>query len=74
MPESGKVNFNERLKSAWGTALDVLAEIAYREGSKIEGVRQAVDEQKVVVGKNLLWKVFPFAVVGIVGLWAVSKA
>lgn len=71
--ETGKINFNDRLKSAWGTTLDVLGEIMYREGSKIEGVRQAVEQQKVVVGKNLLWKIFPFLVVGVVGLWAVTK-
>lgn len=73
MPESGKVNFNERLKSIWDTSLDVLGEIAYREGSKIEGVREAVEKQKVVVGKNLLWKVFPFVVIGFVAIWAVTK-
>lgn len=74
MPESGKVNFSDLLKGFWETTQDVLAEVAYREGSKVEGVREAIDKQKVVAGKNLLWKIFPFAVVGIVGLWVISKA
>lgn len=72
-PESGKINFSDTLKSFWETSQDVLAEIAYREGSKVEGVREAIDQQKVIEGKNLLWKIFPFIVVGVVGLWAVSK-
>jgi hypothetical protein len=73
MPESGKVNFNDLLKGFWDMTQDVLAEVAYREGSKIEGVRQAIDKQKVVEGKNLLWKVFPFMVVGVIGIWALTK-
>lgn len=72
-PESGKVNFSDHLKSFWETTQDVLAEVMYREGSKIKGVQEAIDQRKVVEGKNLLWKIFPFAVVGIVGIWAVTK-
>ncbi|MCK4825213.1 hypothetical protein KA005_56210 [bacterium] len=72
-PESGKQDFNSWIDGVWQTTLDCLGEIAYREGSKIEGVREAIDERKVVEGKNLLWKVFPFLAIGIVGIWAVSK-
>jgi len=71
--ESGKINFGDLLKGFWDTTLDVLGEVAYREGSKIEGVREAIDNKKVVEGKNLLWKVFPFLMVGIVGIWAFTK-
>ena len=72
-PESGKQDFNSWIDGVWKTSLDILGEIAYREGSKIEGVREAIDERKIVEGKNLLWKVFPFLVIGIVGIWAVTK-
>jgi len=72
-PESGKVNFSDLLKGFWETTQDVLAEVAYREGSKIEGVREAIDKQKVEEGKNLLWKAFPFIAIGIVGIWAITK-
>ena len=72
-PESGKVSFTSLLKDTWETTLDVLSEVAYREGSKIEGVRQAIDQKKVIEGKNLLWKVFPFVMIGIVAVWAFTK-
>ena len=73
MPESGKVNFDDLLKSFWETTKGVLAEVAYREGSKIEGVREAIDKGKVTAGKNLLWKVFPFMAIAVIGIWAVTK-
>lgn len=72
-PESGKQSFDSWIDGVWQTSLDVLGEIAYREGSKVEGVQQAIDNRKVVEGKNLLWKVFPFIVIGFVGIWAVTK-
>jgi hypothetical protein len=73
MPESGKVNFNDLLKGFWDTTQDVLAEIAYREGAKVEGVREAIDKKKVEEGKNILWKSFPYIVIGLVAVWAVTK-
>lgn len=72
-PESGKQDFSSWIDGVWNTSLDVLGEIAYREGSKIEGVQEAIDNRKVVEGKNLLWKIFPFIVIGFVGIWAVTK-
>lgn len=72
-PESGKQNFDTWIDGVWQTSLDVLGEIAYREGSKVEGVQQAIDERKITEGKNLLWKVFPFFMIGVVGIWAVTK-
>lgn len=71
--ESGKQDFSTWINGVWETSLDILGEIAYREGSKIEGVRDAIDERKIIEGKNLLWKVFPFLIIGIVGVWAVTK-
>ena len=72
-PESGKVSFTDLLKGFWETTQDVLAEVAFREGSKVEGVRDAIEDRKVIEGKNLLWKAFPFIIIGIVGIWAVTK-
>lgn len=72
-PESGKQDNSSWIDRAWQTSLDVLGEIAYREGSKIEGVQQAIEERKITEGKNLLWRVFPFLVIGFVGIWAVTK-
>lgn len=73
VPESGKQDNTSWIEGVWETSLDVLGEIAYREGSKIQGVQEAIDERKVTEGKNLLWKVFPFVMIGIVGIWAVTK-
>lgn len=72
-PESGKQDNTSWIDNVWKTSLGVLKEIAYREGSKVEGVRTAIEEKKVQEGKNILWRVFPFICLGIVGIWAVTK-
>lgn len=73
MAESGKVDFGKLLDSFWKTTQEVLGEIAYREGSKIEGVREAVNTQAVIQGKNLLWKIFPIIAIGGVLLFTIGK-
>ncbi len=72
-PESGAIDFGKLLGNFWEHTKDILGEIAYREGAKVEGVRDAIDAAKIKEGKNLLWKVFPFMIIGIVGLWAFTK-
>ena len=71
--ETGKQSFKSVIDNLWQTTQEVLRQIAVKEISKTESVRREIEEQKVVVGKELLWKIFPFVAIGMITLWAVSK-
>lgn len=64
--ESGKVSFKSVIDNLWKTTQQVLKEVAVREASKTEVIRRGVQRQQTVIGKDLLWKIAPFAFGGLV--------
>lgn len=73
MPEFGEQNFGDHLKNFGLTMLRGLKDIAIKEGAKIEAVQKEVEAQKLVMSKELLWKVFPFVIVIGLTLWLIGR-
>lgn len=71
--ESGQVSFKSLVDNLWKTTQDVLRQVAVKEISKTESVRKEIEVQKTLAGKELLWKIFPIAIIGIIALWALAK-
>lgn len=69
----GRIDIGEVFKKTLAVGLDVLKQTVIQQGSEIPAVQKAVEEQKVVAGKNLLWKYFPFAILGVMGFYMLSK-
>ena len=69
----GKIDVGEVFKKTLAVGLDLLKQAAIQKGSEIPAVQKAVEEQKVVAGKNILWKYFPFAILGVMGFYMLSK-
>jgi len=59
--ETGRVSFKEIIANLARTAWQVLKETGIRETAKIELVQREVESQKTVMGKEMLWKIFPIA-------------
>ena len=55
-------------KAVFGKVLkvggEVLKQVAVQEASKIPSVQKEIEKQKTVVGKNILWTVFPILLAG----------
>ncbi|MBA7497074.1 hypothetical protein ES702_07683 [subsurface metagenome] len=71
--EQGQVSFADHLKNFGLTMLRGLKDIAIKEGAKIEAVQKEVEAQKLVMSKELLWKIFPFVVVIGLTLWLIGR-
>lgn len=69
----GKIDIGAVWKKTLQVGLDLLKQGVIQEASKTKAVQKAVDEQKVVAGKNILWKYFPYAVLAGLGIFFVSK-
>ena len=70
---SGKINVGDIFKKTLAAALGILQQSVIQEGAKIPAVQRAVENQKVVAGKNLLWKYFPYAILAGMGIFMISK-
>lgn len=64
--EKGAVSFKSVIDNLWGVTQSVLGEVAVKEASKIEGVREAVKGGAVRIGQQTLWKYFPFVLGGLI--------
>lgn len=73
MSESGDQDFGDHLKQFGKTMLRLLGQTAIQEGAKIEAVQKEVEAQKLVLSKELLWKIFPFLAIGGLSLFLVRK-
>ena len=75
MPETkpGRIDVGEVFKKTLNFGFDVLKQMVIQKGSEIPAVQKAVEEQKVVAGKNVLWKYFPYAILGVMGFYMLSK-
>lgn len=70
---TGKINVGEVFKKTLNAALGILGQAVIQEGSKIPAVQKEVESQKVVAGKNILWKYFPYAILVGMGVFMISK-
>lgn len=73
MPEFGEQSFAQHLKDFGNTMLGLLKQAAIQEGSKIEGVQKEIEAQKLILSKELLWKIFPFLAIGGLSLFLVKR-
>jgi len=60
--ETGKVSFKSVIDSLWQVTQDVLKQVAVKEISKTEAVREEIETQKTVVAKNVLFQYFPYII------------
>ena len=70
---TGKINVGDIFKKTLDAALGILGQAVIQEGSKIPAVQREVEAQKVVAGKNILWKYFPYAILAVMGVFMISK-
>ena len=68
-----KIDVGEMFKKTLGAALGFLQQGVIQETSKIKAVQQAVEDQKVIAGKNILWKYFPYAVLAGLGIFMIAR-
>ncbi|MBA7659358.1 hypothetical protein ES703_67335 [subsurface metagenome] len=71
--ETGAQDFGDHLKNFGKTMLRVLADTAIQEVSKIEGVQKEIEAQKLGMGKEVVWKVFPFVAIGLILLIVIGR-
>lgn len=62
-------DFEKFFSGAWESAKEILA----REAGKSPIVQKAIGEQKVKIGKNVLWDYFPFIAIGLVVFVLIKK-
>ena len=70
---TGKINVGDVFKKTLAAALGILEKSVIQAGSEIPAVQRAVEDQKVVAGKNILWKYFPYAVLAGLGIFMIAK-
>ena len=58
------INFKEVFGKVLKVGGEVLKQVAVQEASKIPAVQKEIEKQKTVVGKNILWTVFPILLAG----------
>lgn len=69
----GKIDLAEAFKWTLDAAWKGIKESVIQEGSQIKEVQKEVEEQKLVAGKNILWKYFPYFILGTFGLFMLWK-
>jgi len=70
---TGKIDVGDVFKKTLAAALGILQQTVIQQASKTKVVQKAVEEQKTIAGKNLLWKYFPYAILAGMGIFMLSK-
>jgi len=71
--EQGEQSFADHVKNFGKTMMRVLVDTAIKETSKIEAVQEEVEVQKLRIGKEVVWKVFPFVAIGLILLIVIGR-
>lgn len=69
----GKIDVGKVFGDLAKRALDLLAQAAVEQVADTKPVQQAIEKQKVVAGKNVLWTYFPYILLGTVGLFMLAR-
>ncbi len=67
------IDLEKAFGRTWTIFKQVLAQTVIQQGSEIPAVQEAVEKQKVVAGKNILWQYFPLMFIGLVTVFAISR-
>ena len=71
--KSGKIDVGKIFGGFAKKALDLFAEAAIEQVGDMKPVQEAIEKQKVVAGKNILWTYFPYVLLGAVGLFMIAR-
>jgi len=69
----GKIDVGEAFKKTLAAVWLGVKSSVIQEASKTKAVQKEIEQQKTVAGKNILWKYFPYAILGFVGLFMLAK-
>ena len=69
----GKIDVGEVFGDLAKRAVDLIAQAAVEQVADTKPVQQAIEKQKVVAGKNILWTYFPYILLGAVGLFMLAR-
>ena len=69
----GKIDVGKIFGGFAKKAIDLLAQAAIEQVADTKPVQQAIEKQKVVAGKNILWTYFPYILLGSVGLFMLAR-
>jgi len=69
----GKIDVGKIFGDLAKRALDLIAQAAIDQVADTKPVQEAIDKQKVVAGKNVLWTYFPYILLGSVGLFMLAR-
>ena len=69
----GKIDVGKFFGDMAKRAVDLLAQAAIDQVADTKPVQQAIEKQKVVAGKNVLWTYFPYILLGSVGLFMLAR-
>ena len=69
----GKIDVGKIFGDLAKRALDLLAQAAIEQVADTKPVQEAIEKQKVVAGKNVLWTYFPYILLGSVGLFMLAR-
>ena len=69
----GKIDVGKIFGDLAKRALDLIAQAAIDQVADTKPVQEAIEKQKVVAGKNVLWTYFPYILLGSVGLFMLAR-
>ena len=69
----GKIDVGKIFGDLAKRAVDLIAVAAVEQVSDIKPVQKEIEKQKTIAGKNILWTYFPYVIVGLAGLFMLSR-
>ena len=70
---TGAINVGDMFKKGLAALLTSLGQSVIQKGSEIPAVQKELESQKLVAGKNILWKYFPYALLAGGLIFVISK-
>jgi len=69
----GKINVGDMFKKGLAAAIGVVQQSVIQAGSKIPAVQKEIESQKLVAGKSILWKYFPYIILTVLGIFMIAR-